>query len=564
MTTHRVSSTAWGVKVLLAGVTLGLASYGSAASDDVATLDPVFVEASTHAPWYRISLPGYEVISRCPNDFNETYALALQTAQAARLAVLPAPFWGTLATPMKIVLYDRPPEATDGILSRNPIDLVWSPRGGAFVGSDSVRMTHPATVGDGDTYISCGNFWNLDTGIADFCVDPDSEILLKNRVPALPAWFVSGMGGPCGIYANRLVKSDPPGSVIEIPNALWSTLGETVAIQEAVAKRKRDGTALPPIELIPIRDLFSGRGRADREHLWNAESALLVRWGLFKSPNRKGFLDFVERASREPVTEKLFQDNVGLDYAAMEAALRAYLPAAVTEQVTKPLAAARAAKVQIRDATQTDVARIIGDWGRMEATVAGPRYIEYRDECLEQADRLFAKAAGSTSNPELLGSLGLYEIQAGDDTRAATVLEQAAKAGITRPRVYLELARLRLRAALPAIPRGIGDLDQAEFDGIVALLATAREQMPALLPCYEVLAQAYEHAPAVPARADLGGLDEGLRLFPRDTALAYKVATLFRTFGYADAAESVISKARAFAETDKDRELLATWRPPQG
>ena len=65
-------------------------------------------------PWIYFSLPGFEVISHCPDSFNQTYARALQMATAARLAVLPASFWGDLPTPMKIVLYNRKPEARAG------------------------------------------------------------------------------------------------------------------------------------------------------------------------------------------------------------------------------------------------------------------------------------------------------------------------------------------------------------------------------------------------------------------------------------------------------------------
>jgi hypothetical protein len=93
------------------------------ADSDVTTLEPVFVEASTHTPWHYLSVPGYEIISHCPDAFDRAYVRALREATAARLALLPESFWGEMATPMKIVLYDRAPEKREGILPASPVEL---------------------------------------------------------------------------------------------------------------------------------------------------------------------------------------------------------------------------------------------------------------------------------------------------------------------------------------------------------------------------------------------------------------------------------------------------------
>jgi hypothetical protein len=311
-------------------------------------------------------LPGYEVLSHCPDDFNEMYLSALQEATAARLAFLPASFWGEMPTPIKIVLYDRAPEKREGIVPGSPIDLSWAPENGAVVGSGSVQLSHPVTVGDGDTYISCGNYWYLDSTSHDLSVDPDSEILIGNRVPRFPAWFVAGVEGPCGIYVNRLIRSSPSGGYVALPNALWTSLAETIAIQGESREKNKEVPSRHAHALLPLGDLFSGRVRADQRDLWNAESALLVRWGLFRSGDRKAFLDFVEQTAREPVTEALFRKFLGMDFADAERQLREYLPRAVMEPVRIPLATQPEADLKFRDASSTEVARIIGDWGRLE------------------------------------------------------------------------------------------------------------------------------------------------------------------------------------------------------
>jgi tetratricopeptide (TPR) repeat protein len=539
----------------------------SASGGDISTLDPVFVEASTQTPWHHLSVPGFEILSHCPDPFNRVFAHALREATAARLALLPASFWGSIPTPMKIVLYDREPARKEAYVPGNPIDLGWASENGAVLGSGSVQLSHPVTVGDGDTFISCGNYWALKSTTRDLSVDADGEILIANRVPQLPAWFVSGVEGPCGVYVNRLIRSDSSGGFILLPNALWSSTTETIAIQNESRERKKNGQSVHSQTLLPLGAIFGGHFRAGQEGLWNAESSLLVRWGLFKSRDRKAFLDFVDQAALEPITEPLFRRYLGVGYADVERQLREYLPQAVMEPVRVPFAEALEPELEIRDATSTEVARIIGDWGRLEGKSAGLQYIEYRSECMDQADKLFERALGRRNrNPSFLAAFGLYEIEVGDDVRAREALEAATMAGVGRPRAYVELARLRLEAALPSVQTGIGDLSDAEFDGILTLLRTAREQMPSLLPGYNVLAKAFEHAPARPARADLGALDEALRLFPRNAALVYKVATLYRTFGYGDEANSIVERALEFAETDEARALLASWhsRPRKG
>ena len=536
----------------------------SPADGETTMLEPVFVEASTQTPWRYLSIPGYEILSHCPEDFNTAYVRALRDATAARLAFLPASFWGEMATPMKIVLYDRAPEKREGIVPSNPVDLSWAPENRAIVGSGSVQLTHPATVGDGDTYLSCGNYWSLHSASSGLSVDPDSEILLENRVPRFPAWFVAAVEGPCGIYVNRLIKSGPIGAEVVLPNALWTSLTETIAIQNESRekKKKKNGSAKHVRTLLPLRDLFGGHVGPGQETLWNAESALLVRWGLFRSGARKGFLDFVEQASKEPVTEELFRQHLGMGYADAERQMGDYLPAAVTETIRLPLGAQTDVDPQTRDASSAEVARIIGDWGRLEGKSAGVQFLEYRSECLEQADKLFERASrGRSGSPLLQAAFGLYKIQVGDSIRGRAALEAAAKAGVVRPRAYVELARLRLREALPSVRQGIGDLNESDFEAILGLLRTAREQMPSFMPAYQVLAQAYEHAPSKPARADLGELDEALRLSPRDAALAYKIATLYGTFGYKDEADAIIRRALLLAETDDARALLSSWHP---
>jgi hypothetical protein len=187
--------------------------------------------------------------------------------------------------------------------------------------------------------------------------------------------------------------------------------------------------------------------------------------------------------------------------------------------------------------------------------------LEYKGECLDQADKLFERIRlRRTSDPLFLAAFGLYEIQAGDSVRAREALETATAAGVLRPRAYVELANLRLDEGLPSVQHGIGDLEPAEFAAIVGLLTTARVQMPSLLATYDVFARALEHAPSRPTLEDLRPLEEALELYPQNTALAYKVANLCREEGYAERAALIVERAASFSDTDEGRTLLTKFQ----
>jgi hypothetical protein len=113
------------------------------------------------------------------------------------------------------------------------------------------------------------------------------------------------------------------------------------------------------------------------------------------------------------------------------------------------------------------------------------------------------------------------------------------------------------------VQQGIGDLGDAEYEGILSLLTTARLQMPAFPGSYTVLARTLGHAPASPARADLAVLDNALGLFPQNAQLAYAVATLHMRLGEPDRAAAIIDRAMSFSESEQARTLLCTFPAAQ-
>jgi hypothetical protein len=98
----------------------------------------------------------------------------------------------------------------------------------------------------------------------------------------------------------------------------------------------------------------------------------------------------------------------------------------------------------LRDATEAETARILGDWERMRGDlirivdpVLGRQYLDLAGKTLLRAYR------SGSRDPRLLAVLGLYECDIGNYAQSATLLESATKAGVVRPAAYLALSRLR-------------------------------------------------------------------------------------------------------------------------
>jgi tetratricopeptide (TPR) repeat protein len=548
----------WRAAALVGALLPAAAAADATDSSGTVMLDPIFVDASTGTPWRYYSAPGYEIISHCPDSFNEAYTGALCKATAARLTLLPASFWGRLATPMKIVLYDREPEREDRLGLASPIDLGWVDGGRAL--PDTVMLSHPVTVSDGDTFINCGNYWGLKSDPGDLSADPDSALLLECRLPRLPAWFREGLEGPYGLFIDRVVASNPRGDTVVLRAATWISSDETGAIQEEAKRNAESGAKPRDRPMIPLADLFRHAIRGEPEALWASEAALLTRWGLYASGRREAFLGFVDEATREPATEAMFLRRMGMGYSEVLHSLEAYLPAAVGAPIRVPVTAERLEPFQARYAAPREVARILGDWCRMEGRNLGPEYVDFQRECLKQAELQFSKVVvRRADDPLLLAAYGLYAIQAGEGENARAVLEAATRAGVVRPRAYVELARLRLERALPSVQRGMGDLGEDDYAEILGILQTARQQMPALEGSYTLLARVLEHAPARPAGADVAVLDNALALFPQDAQLAYRVAMLHSRLGEPERASAIIGRAMGFSETEQARRLLSSF-----
>jgi hypothetical protein len=250
----------------------------------------------------------------------------------------------------------------------------------------------------------------------------------------------------------------------------------------------------------------------------------------------------------------LLKDCLGLDFAALTAELTTFLPTAVRKDVAlRPAAAIKLPPLTLRNATDGEVARIKGEWERLEIAYVRVRYPELAPKYAEQARRTLLRAYDRNDrDPRLLAILGLCEIDAGNDAGALGYLESATQLKVVRPRAWLELARLRYAERI-AHPASDGNLSASQVAEVLTPLFTARNQSPPLPEVYELIADVWSRSAVPPTHGHLSIISEGVSLFPRRPSLVYRAAALFLEKGFVAEAASLIELGQAVSTDDADR-----------
>ena len=181
-----------------------------------------------------------------------------------------------------------------------------------------------------------------------------------------------------------------------------------------------------------------------------------------------------------------------------------------------------------------------------------PRYLEQARRTLRRAyDR-------GVRDARLLEVMALCELDAGADEAGAELLESAAALGRLRPRAAAELGRLRLAARRREAESG--RLDADTLATVLEPLFAARALAPPLVEVYERIGEAWAAAAVRPTRGHLAVLLEGIRLFPRQTALVLRAAELHLEHGYAEEGASLLDAAERLTEEPATRARIATLR----
>ena len=595
----------------LAALTLAVARATRAAdppdADNKAiSLPPFLVEEPGQGPsWRYAQLPGFEFLARCNDRATRNVASTYYQLHQLLGVVLPEELQLKFSVPRAVILYDEElqPSASREIMAEMLSHAGPTPQIDDAVpfGRGGMRLTPAAphvnflpnlrlTDTDSMTVFTIVRRDNLDTDRLYLTADYVGY-MLKYRVPALPAWFFSGF---LELYANMEFRS---GQISLAPQS-WLSDGATRAI-----KNDPKAAHLPA----PLREFFSGafirravltpanpwqiEGGGDQDanlptiegmalpmdasnrapltetqaaQVLKDEGALFIRWALDeKFPDRRAALTkFVARTCTEPVTEKFFQECFGLNFAAAQQQLEEFLPAAIRRTVEFRLPKSfKVPALELRDASLGDIARIKGDWERLEITYVQAHFPTLAPKYLEQARHTLMHAyERDERDPRLLAVLGLCEHDAGNDAAAREFLESGARLGDMRPRAWLELGRLRLADVL-AHPAGHdGQLNSNQVSEVLTALFAARKLRPPLPEVYELIAEAWAHSEFAATRAHLAVLDEGVLLFPRRPELIYQTADLYLQRGFPTDAQLYIDLGLRIAPDDPGRARFATLR----
>ncbi|MBA4135814.1 MAG: hypothetical protein C0518_00695 [Opitutus sp.] len=315
---------------------------------------------------------------------------------------------------------------------------------------------------------------------------------------------------------GRVIKGD----VRHIPTHFRDSLSDRLDFNAALAH-----SALFPLEELFAGELrkFSGTENAAQLLRWKKQCHAFVHWGLFGDYGRNSaaFFTFTRRLRHEPLTEKLFQECFGMNYAAGTQALRVHVE--MTRAKVQGVKANKGEKlpsapaVEVRPATLLEIARL-----KAHAYAAGGQLDRAREELI------LAYRRGERS-PDLVAELGHVERALGRQDRAAHYLALAVRAKTTRPHAYLALAQLRLEERLAQPQAKNGQLSYEQLLGVLEPLLLARTQAPRAPEIYTLFAEAWSRTAATPTPDHLGLIDEGVQLFPGDAALREARARLGQT-----------------------------------
>ncbi len=539
---------------LAAGLLLGTFSVGAAEAKVVA-LPPFLVEEKANAlPWRYVDVAGLEVLSACPERLTRSL-IANHHRLHALLGELVPPALQLKTTEKRTLIFvdsaQLPPTSQEVVAQMALTSTELKDLDDPVVPLDDGRLRRrppPPRY----TFMPNLRLWDRDAQVL-FAVVREREFdanrvaltpdyvayVLRNRLPALPPWFVSGV---LTLFARAKFTED----ALTLDRLDWLSESGSAALKTGPEANRR---------LLPLAEFFAGDlsaadpAQGEALSLWQAQAALFIRWGLDGrgAPRRAALWTFVQRAAVEPVTEALFQDCFGLDFAAAHQQLTAHLPEAMRDRLAlRPATRPRLPDYSLRAATEVEIARLKGDWERLEIDFVKTQFPALVSKYREQARRTLMRAyEGGSRDPQLLAVLGLGEVEAGNAAAALAFLEDAAARSPTlRPRAWFELARLRF-AALNA-SRATRDateswLTSAQASTVLTPLAAARELEPPLPEVYELIAEVWAASAEPPTRVQLAVLEEGVRVFPRRSELVHRTAELNLRHGFTDTARWLIT-----------------------
>jgi hypothetical protein len=531
--------------IALLALALGFGAWMRGADIDskpVSVLPPfIVIEDGPDKPdWSYYKDEEREVLSACSEDTTKRFISILRGRRDQLSMLIPDGLLFQPALPTTLILF---PSALKASMERIVFKALGTPSGGSMLAGRFHTMNDLRLADADSIYL----FVFLDDAALTTRFGPpepilDSELdfvyspgflrfLLDARTPALPDWFRVGftrLYRSMDFSADRLgFRPDP-----------WVSRSTADALQS---------DAHAPRTLLPVAEVFTANSPAgksvDYQRIWSAQAELFVRWALsgHVPSGRERLWRFAAASATQPTTELLFQSSFGMNFSDARDALSDFLPEAVTRDVYGPAwRASSPAPVKLRMAVPGEIRRIRGEWARRAREVvtavpeAGRLYTEEARRLLEGA------YAEGDRNPVLLASVALFRIETGAVTEGLRILKDSPEACAGRPLASLELARLRLEDALrlPGGPRGALSADQTA--GVLDPLSRALAPGSPIEAAYLLATRTFEHLGRIPNIPERQILDRGARLYPRDSELVVRCASLILRGGDFDAAREVV------------------------
>jgi len=538
----------------------------------IVQLPPMLVTGSSNMrPWLYVQTADREYLSRCPAGFTRDFVEAQQRVQQVLRAFVPEQFLLKTDVPAVTLIVGKDlKQAGDDLVAqelRRSFDpaarIVPSMVGGRRPPAEpQVQFLSDLRLDDRDM---TALFAYLDQREFDgerLRTTPEAvRVLLERRTPMLPPWLVEGI---VAIYRQSRFTND----AFIVPAFSWLSEEESGALA---------GNAERPRVLLPMSELFAPDALRDedgnelRKLTWRAQGALFFRWALdpANQPARAAFWKFAERAGSERVTEEVFEACFGFGLSDMRDRLSDYLPQAVKVSFRLPIGKLPPLpKIETRPATPAEVARLLGEWERIEIGYVKGTHPEFAVRYADQARRTLRRAIDEgEKDPRIPAVLGLCEVDADNDAAALPWLEAAMDARVVRPRVYFEIARLRFAELTRDQPAR--ELSAAQLTPVVVPLRLASVQAPPLPEAFALLADAWLRCKEAPPDGDFALLAKGANLFSWRPALNYRIALLQVRHGHRTEAAASVANGLAIANDEPTRtrfaqlqSLLSTPRKP--
>jgi hypothetical protein len=521
-------------------------------------LPPMMVEESlSSAPWLYVKAGDTEFLSRCSTSTTRRFVEAwLAKMQLVRVLV-PEEFLARIDVPAVFVLYGQ--DLKQAVSAEIQRELQTSQAG---EGTRKGGLPHESRVGvapnmrlsDRDmhasiVYIDESQFDAFTVSVAPGHV----RFLLKGRLPDLPAWLVEGIERA---WRGVDFVLDP----ITFRPLVWTNQGESDAL---ASDPTRPRALLPANELFASDTLRAVETRHPvRVQTRAATQELFFRWAIVSGdPMREALWKFAARGAEGPLTEELFEAHFGFDFAELRDRLSDYLPKAVEETARiRPGRLPPLPDFEIDRATPNEIARVRGEWERLAIGHVQRRLPQVREPYIAQARRTLRRAfyAGDR-DPRLLATMGLCEIDAGNEAGAREYLEPAVAAGVVRPRAYHELARLRFAELRREVPE-TKLFSFAELAPVIGPLRRALTQAPALPEVFELLAEAWTRCEISPTATEFTELETGARLFAQRPTVIYPIAVALARHGKNGEAASMLDATAGYPADEKTRASIARLR----